>query len=294
MDGRAAAAALTTAVQQLPDVFCHGLLEQLRATLDTFTLKVVTPTSAEREAKRELFNSFTEFLRKAMQDRIAIAVAGSTAYEVDARNSDLDVVLLTSWGAPNYVLQSVVHYLSMTQALHNRAANWPLKNVQLQLVDSARVPVLVVTTPSGLVCDVSVNTVNSIKHTEYFKRVLASTPTLRPLLRLVKYWTKARKLPAAKEGGLPGIVWMILACTYGSCPAPIFLKAVHRPTNDGLSRTLSHIDGTVPIFARLYRFFHLCSNRDLMSRTITSSDKLCFPKSKKHVAQRVASAANFC
>lgn len=119
--------ALDILCSQLPKIFQRGLLQQLELTVDTY-VGGITPSEREREAKRSLFNAFADFLRRAMHNRVAISVAGSTAYEVDARGSDLDVVLLTNWGAPPYILSAIVRYLHMTQDVQkNTNTAWPLK-----------------------------------------------------------------------------------------------------------------------------------------------------------------------
>lgn len=303
----------------LPHIFSAGLIAQLRYTVDHY-VKRVTPTEAERDAKRTLFNAFAEFLRRTLQDRIAISVAGSTAYEGDAKGSDLDVVLLTNLGAPLWVLQHIVNYLSATQTFHKKTGRsaWPLKDVKLQLVQSARVPLLSIATPKGLLCDVSVNTLNSVKHTEYFKRVIACKPQLRPLMRLLKYWAKVRKLPTMKEGGLPGIVWMMITVYFASCPLSTLIAITRTHEELGLSleeeehnnfigqqasavssggptsvvSLLPACDEGAPLFASLIRFFFLCANRDSMSRTISVAQAICRHKSPQEVAQRVRSPNN--
>eukprot|EP01054_Gregarina_sp_Poly1_P001157 Gregarina_sp_Poly_1__1156@NODE_1282_length_4499_cov_162_138538_g868_i0_p1_GENE_NODE_1282_length_4499_cov_162_138538_g868_i0NODE_1282_length_4499_cov_162_138538_g868_i0_p1_ORF_typecomplete_len1454_score203_56PAP_central/PF04928_17/3_4e06NTP_transf_2/PF01909_23/0_083NTP_transf_2/PF01909_23/6_8e03TMEM174/PF15029_6/0_17TMEM174/PF15029_6/38TMEM174/PF15029_6/8_2e03_NODE_1282_length_4499_cov_162_138538_g868_i0774438 len=285
----------------LPHIFSVGLIAQLRYTVEHY-VKRVTPSESERDAKRTLFNAFAEFLRRTLQDRIAISVAGSTAYEVDAKGSDLDVVLLTNLGAPLWVLQHIVNYLSATQSFHKKTgrSNWPLKDVKLQLVQSARVPLLSIATPKGLLCDVSVNTLNSVKHTEYFKRVISCKPQLRPLMRLLKYWAKVRKLPTMKEGGLPGIVWMMITVYFASCPLDTLIEILKDQEEEG-SSTLSHpsvasilpaCDEAAPLFASLIRFFLLCGNRDSMSRTVSVAQAICRHKSPQEVAQRVRSINN--
>lgn len=81
----------------------------------------------------------------------------------------------------------------------------------MQLVRNARVPILLLKLPEGgVVCDISVNTENSICHTEFFKAILRDRDNLRAFMRLIKYWVKVRHVPAMRDGGLPSIVWMLL------------------------------------------------------------------------------------
>ncbi|CBZ50772.1 conserved hypothetical protein [Neospora caninum Liverpool] len=163
-----------------PHQVCRILLlsEQLLQQL----LHHVTPTASARDEKRLLYNSLVHFVHNILGSEHLRAM-------IEA------------------VQQQLAH--AGESAL---GSDWPLRNVQLQLVDSARVPILTLRTPdASVVCDISVNTSNSIWHSEFFSFVLQQRPQLRPLMRLLKVWVRNRKLPTMKEGGLPSIVWMILA-----------------------------------------------------------------------------------
>ncbi|KFG59000.1 hypothetical protein TGRUB_279320B, partial [Toxoplasma gondii RUB] len=202
-----------------PHQVCRILLlsEQLLQQL----LHHVTPTASARDEKRLLYNSLVHFVHNILGSEVSLYLAGSTAYDVDAAGSDLDVVLLDR-AAPATDARGILQHLrSMIEAVQQQLAHagesalgsdWPLRTVHLQLVDSARVPILTLRTPdASVVCDISVNTSNSIWHSEFFSFVLQQRPQLRPLMRLLKVWVRNRKLPTMKEGGLPSIVWMILA-----------------------------------------------------------------------------------
>lgn len=157
--------------------------------------------------------------------------------------------------------------------------------MQMQLVESARVPVLTLTTPKGLVCDVSVNTLNSVKHTEFFKQVIHQTPSIRPLMRLLKYWAKVRRLPTMREGGVPSIVWMMLAVYLGSCPTPMFSTLVEE------SPSISNLlEKCRPVEASLYKFFRLAESRKSLARNLLAQS--CPAKDPQHVSQRVSSKLN--
>lgn len=96
----------------------------------------------------------------------------------------------------------------------------------MQVVRNARVPILLLKLPDGIVCDISVNTDNSISHTEFFKSILRARDNLRAFMRLVKYWVKVRHVPAMRDGGLPSIAWMLI-CVFlcGQCEICYSAKA---------------------------------------------------------------------
>ncbi|CEM36833.1 unnamed protein product [Vitrella brassicaformis CCMP3155] len=218
-------------------------------------LECITPTPEEREKKEELLDCLRRFTAACLDLEVTVEVSGSTAWGVETRHSDLDVVLLVNdvrrYGEGKVVLQTISRALQQMRtrpeadatplsvsnsrqegdgasAQHgedettgvtppSHASSYDplelLRTCQCQFVESARVPILSLRTES-VICDVSVNTENSIRHTAFFQSVLKHRPGLRQVMRLLKQWMKARRLPGMKDGGLPSICWMLLAVTF--------------------------------------------------------------------------------
>lgn len=198
----------------------------------------------------------------------------------------------------------------------------------MQLVQNARVPILLLKCPQGVVCDISVNTNNSISHTKFFRAILKGKPHLRALMRLVKYWVKVRRMPAMRDGGLPSIVWMLL-CVFASRHSEICYSCLGLPvtrnqenvfgksgvsteaeSNDVLSDStylverfaskftrwmwslqlsLSEANAVSPYTVLLAEFFSRLGSRHALTCTVSVAAGLCIPKNTHDVAQRVLS-----
>ncbi|KJP84886.1 hypothetical protein AK88_05479 [Plasmodium fragile] len=226
-------------------------------------LKKVKPSKDIKRTKRKIFSLLSKLIKHLFTCDIKIYTVGSSAYGVDSKTSDLDIVIQANLYNPKYILRNIYNYivqmkrkrkteaegkdndaewkdkystdsrskvisdechLSIHDKRNNRDAT-PLDpsecaffdDVQLQLVDSARVPILTLR-KNHIVCDVSVNTNNSLKHTEFFSSILKSFPNLKNVMRILKLVLKVRTLPSMKQGGLPTILWMMLSVCYCKLP----------------------------------------------------------------------------
>ncbi|ANQ06746.1 Erythrocyte membrane-associated protein [Plasmodium coatneyi] len=228
-------------------------------------LKKVKPSKDIKRTKRKIFSLLSKLIKHLFTCDIKIYTVGSSAYGVDSKTSDLDIVIQANLYNPKYILRNIYNYIEQmkrnrerendvatkqneeegkdnpaidagskvqTDQYHlniheklRRTGVTPLDpsecaffdNVQLQLVDSARVPILTLR-KNDIVCDVSVNTNNSLKHTEFFSSILKRFPNLKNVMRILKLLLKVRTLPSMKQGGLPTILWMMLSVCYCKLP----------------------------------------------------------------------------
>eukprot|EP00915_Cephaloidophora_sp_WS-2016_P006612 GHVH01008926.1.p1 GENE.GHVH01008926.1~~GHVH01008926.1.p1 ORF type:complete len:1704 (-),score=242.43 GHVH01008926.1:566-5677(-) len=75
----------------------------------------------------------------------------------------------------------------------------------------AQVPLLSLKSTWGVNADFTINTMNSVKHTWYFKYLSQlHGPWGNLVMRLVKIWVHTKSLPPMIEGGVPSIAWMII------------------------------------------------------------------------------------
>eukprot|EP00917_Polyrhabdina_sp_WS-2016_P028164 GHVP01060077.1.p1 GENE.GHVP01060077.1~~GHVP01060077.1.p1 ORF type:complete len:987 (-),score=176.59 GHVP01060077.1:232-3192(-) len=174
----------------------------------------VTPDMRERNRKNAIFSSLNEIVHSlSATNDITLDVTGSTACDIDATHSDLDLAVTAPRADPLAVLQEISNLV--VHAQFGRSPDWPLSKAQVSLVHRARVPILSIRLQNAptMNCDISVNTANSMRHTELFQKLLHERPILRPVMRLVKHWLRERHIPSMREGGLPTIGWMVLAVT---------------------------------------------------------------------------------
>ncbi|CDR95937.1 hypothetical protein, conserved [Babesia bigemina] len=186
----------------------------------------ITPTRTCRANKLYLFNVLKRFIKYCLGDDAHVYIAGSTANDIDIDYcnllsvpfySDLDIDVISSRYGSNAmtILRQIFHNLCESQAVLKGAgmvSNWTIGRSAFKLVDSARVPIIIIRTKNGMLCDVSVNAANSLKHNKLFHEYIEKYPIMRSLMRLIKHWLKFRGIPATKEGGFPTILWMFLFC----------------------------------------------------------------------------------
>merc|ERR1712232_725328 len=82
---------------------------------------------------------------------------------------------------------------------------------QLEVFDTASVPILRACTFEGLQCDVSVDQRGALALRDPLQNFLKGWPEAQALIRLVKVWIHGRRLPLASEGGLPSLAWSLIA-----------------------------------------------------------------------------------
>ncbi|UKK00229.2 hypothetical protein MACK_000299 [Theileria orientalis] len=189
-------------------------------------INAISPGEQCTSEKNQLFDSVKRFLQYCLGEDTIVHLTGSTAYDIDIDysegasphcNSDLDIVLLSNafGGDPRVILQKVYGELSNMQHVlkeRNKCPIWVLADSNIKLVETAKVPIVIIETKNGLLCDISVNTLYPLLHTELFKSYIDEHPMVRPLMRIIKHWLLVRGLPTMKEGGFPSILWMSLFC----------------------------------------------------------------------------------
>ncbi|ORM39829.1 uncharacterized protein BXIN_0163 [Babesia sp. Xinjiang] len=187
---------------------------------------LITPTKACKANKFYLFHVLKRFLKYCLGDDTRVYLAGSTAYNIDIDYShmlglpvysdmDLEIISLRHSSNSRNILRYIYGAFLQTQSDQHRTGvvtNCVIGNSVFKLVDSARVPIIIMRTQRGVLCDISANTSNAIRHCQYFKKYMDNCPMLRYLMRIVKHWLKFRGIPAMKAGGFPTVFWMLIFC----------------------------------------------------------------------------------
>jgi len=190
---------------------------------------------ARYPARVELFSLVQTATVDALGDHFGrFALVGSTALLIDTPDSDLDAVAFT---------RSVVDRggVELSPPGPAQALRWVMAallrhdcSLQLQLVDSARVPVLTVLTADGaLSLDLTVDEPLGVSHVRWFQSQRSQPvaesalpcqwcqlPVPSPdgwehgleaaVLRCVKWWLRRRRIPVTREGGYPTVVWTLM------------------------------------------------------------------------------------
>ncbi|KEG01367.1 hypothetical protein YYE_03957 [Plasmodium vinckei vinckei] len=212
-------------------LFIFNLLKKTENNLVNI-LNLVKPTKDVILIKKLFFLSLLKLIKQLFHSNIHIYIVGSSAYGIDSKSSDLDIVVQTNEFPSKFILHTLYYSINKIKneknAISPNNSNCPyninntrfeeneytfFKDVEMQLIDSARVPILTLK-KNNVACDLSVNTTNSIKHTEFFLNIMKCYPNLKNLMKLLKLLLKNRTIPSMKQGGLPTIVWMMLSIRY--------------------------------------------------------------------------------
>jgi len=213
-----------------------------RTSAEDVIADIVTFMSCAAVARYPARVSLFELVQAATVDALGdhfgrFALVGSTALLIDTPDSDLDAVVFT---------RSIVDRagLEMLPPGPAQALRWIATalirhdcSLQLQLVDSARVPVLTVLTADGaLSLDLTVDEPLGLSHVRWFQSqrsqpIADSTDSAPPcqwcqlpvpspdgwehgleaaVLRCVKWWLRRRRIPVTREGGYPTVVWTLM------------------------------------------------------------------------------------
>jgi len=210
-------------------------------------------TASQYEARAQLFKAARAAAEEALGEHFErVSLVGSTAYGIDTPYSDLDIVVFTR-PSPNAPVGNSTPPPLPIEALRRITSTLTAHNLglRLELIECARVPLLVVWTADGsLSLDLSVDQPLAEQHARWFRSVCWEQPVapelLGPLssvpvpatddenglpggfqasvLRCMKLWLKMRRLPVTKEGGFPSLVWMLMAIYALRCS--VFANAV--------------------------------------------------------------------
>mmetsp|Transcript_34498 Transcript_34498/g.78748 ORF Transcript_34498/g.78748 Transcript_34498/m.78748 type:complete len:640 (+) Transcript_34498:35-1954(+) len=234
-----------------------------------------------------LFNSVNDAVVEALGAHLQrLALVGSTALRIETPASDLDVVVYTKAVYPvDNADVDCVPPPSAGEVLQNIAVAIVQRDRSLlvQLIDTARVPVLVIRTSDKEVSlDLTVDRPAAEWHVLWFQSqnsslrrleyptALAGMPNEGPeddsfvasVLRIVKWWLRRRKLPTAKEGGYPSIVWTLMVLHVLRCSIVVGERDERgRPRRRGEA-----------VLTALAAFFDRFSGEDSLSGTLLFAD----------------------
>mmetsp|Transcript_58088 Transcript_58088/g.155256 ORF Transcript_58088/g.155256 Transcript_58088/m.155256 type:complete len:579 (+) Transcript_58088:34-1770(+) len=169
--------------------------------------------SRTKAIKEELVQAVTKASEAALgKDFQRAVLVGSNAMHIDAPGSDIDVVVFHGASVQDVtVLKDVMDELDKPQP--------GLPAAEFKLVATAKVPILTIHWPApvNIFCDVSVNKEGPENHVAWVAKCVARDPPLESAMKLLKHWLRQRRIPPAKEGGYPSLVWGILQVHTARC-----------------------------------------------------------------------------
>jgi hypothetical protein len=177
--------------------------------IESFIEEVV---KKHRVAKLQLEQHVRKVLSAAQRGLLCnckLEVVGSVSWDGDVPQSDLDLMLCTpQMNSDNS--EAIALLQALSQGLETQVST----NIELdhvEVLSTARVPILRVQDSRGYYCDIAVDQSRSIGHRDFLLKALDGRPHVRSFLRLVKFWLRQRGLPSVPEGGLPSLAWVFAA-----------------------------------------------------------------------------------
>mmetsp|Transcript_37060 Transcript_37060/g.60027 ORF Transcript_37060/g.60027 Transcript_37060/m.60027 type:complete len:404 (-) Transcript_37060:1021-2232(-) len=173
---------------------------------DAFLAGIISANLANgntTQRRIQLIRLISETLQSTFPSTRAYAF-GSVATGLDLANSDLDLVVIENLNQrPRKLLERVLDVLRHVLRRFGPHEISPIR--------SARVPIVKISCPDGIACDISFNTDSGLRSTDLIKQYVQRYPGLIPsLVRLLKLWRSSRGLPDASMGGLSSFAWTIV------------------------------------------------------------------------------------
>ncbi|KAI8824346.1 uncharacterized protein EV422DRAFT_565042 [Fimicolochytrium jonesii] len=207
-----------------PDQVPHELDEETEMLL-TLEINALAASLTPSQESYQLRSLFIEKLQRILDlewpgKEIKAHVFGSTVNGLGTRTSDVDVCLTTPWDDRINGISNM-HILATGLRKHGM--------VSIYTVAAAKVPICKFYDPEFHVnCDINVNNAIALRNTKLIKTYVDLDPRVRPLMLVVKYWTRQRVLnDAAKGGTLSSYCWAMMVLNFLQIREPPILPCLH-------------------------------------------------------------------
>ncbi|KAI4726808.1 hypothetical protein E4T49_05433 [Aureobasidium sp. EXF-10728] len=193
------------------------------------------PTEESEERRRKLVQKLENILNGEWPgNEIRVNVFGSSGNLLSSNDSDVDVCVTT----PLKALESM-HTLATVLHRHG------MQNVTCRA--GAKVPIVKVWDPElQLACDLNVNNPLALENTRMIKTYVQIDERVRPLAKIIKYWTKRRILNDAAFGGtISSYTWICMVLNFLQTRNPPILPSLQKMSS---SRS-TQVNGQTAAFA---------------------------------------------
>ncbi|KAJ3030140.1 hypothetical protein HDV00_009094 [Rhizophlyctis rosea] len=151
--------------------------------------------------------------------RIVAHLFGSSVNGLGTIQSDVDICLTTPWDDR---VQGVANMHVLASALRKHGMQ------KIYTVAKAKVPICKFYDPDLVNCDINVNNTIALRNTQMIKMYVEIDPRVRPLMMVIKHWTRRRVLnDAAKGGTLSSYCWVMMVLNFLQMRQPPILPCLH-------------------------------------------------------------------
>ncbi|CAO3594691.1 unnamed protein product [Absidia cylindrospora] len=156
---------------------------------------------------------------------------GSSVNDLGTNQSDVDICITTQWSGLHNVMVLATLFIQYGMQ-------------QVICVPRAQVPIVRLFDPkTQLACDININSMTALYNTDMIKTYTAIDPRVRPLIMIIKHWTKQRILNDAAAGGtLSTYTWTCMIINFLQLRQPPILPVLHQMKNSNGDNKMFYSD----------------------------------------------------
>ncbi|KAI8875689.1 hypothetical protein K501DRAFT_263396, partial [Backusella circina FSU 941] len=175
------------------------------------------PSKDSHQKRIQLTKKIEQILHNEWPDyNMQVCIFGSSVNNLGTSNSDVDLCITSPCiGFPD------------VRVLATLFQNYNMRNIVC--VPGAKVPIVRFFDPEfQLACDININNTIALENTKMVKTYVALDHRIRPLIMIIKHWTKQRDLNNAAYGGtLSSYAWTCMIINFLQTRSPPILPSLH-------------------------------------------------------------------
>jgi len=207
-------------------------------------MEFLSNSSIDGELDADVCDSVVRRLQRILStfhESAVIKPHGSVASNLASESSDVDLVI-SGWQRTKRDYED--HSAGARSLLKTYKSSMlrngiPFSDITPLLSKRIRVPIIKLVEPvSGLECDVSCAEEESFHHpkAELLRRYTEIDARVRPLVRMIKYWSKSNGIGDASKGYLNQFGWVLLVVQHLQTTNPPILPALQRRSKEELTQ----------------------------------------------------------
>jgi DNA polymerase sigma len=180
-------------------------------------------TDSEWQLQFEFMNQLIKICDAVFKSKLKIEVFGSAASGLCEKYSDVDASVMIDFSSLSlrfHGTSKFYDYRSLCSSSVVAIADYvkeQMKNSDIvvkQLIETAKVPIVVLQNGKGQTIDISINNQLPIFNTQLLSAYAKMDERVQILVLCVKRWARLMKIVGAKEGNLSSYAWTLLCIYY--------------------------------------------------------------------------------